>query len=89
MIVTTNSGHGRQRCDPPADRGSPRRTEQRVKGHPPLEGCFSPAPSRGRNAVERPFCRLKDHRRIAIRYDKPADDFLSAVYIVASATCWL
>lgn len=35
------------------------------------------------------FCRLKDYRRIATRYDKLADSFLGAVYLVASVTCWL
>ena len=44
---------------------------------------------RGRNAIERMPCRLKDDRRIATRHDKLADNFLGAVYIVASITCWL
>ena len=35
------------------------------------------------------FCRLKDYRRIATRYDKLADNCLAAIYIVASVTCWL
>ena len=30
---------------------------------------------RGRNVIERMFCRLKDFRRIATRYDKRADIF--------------
>jgi|TARA_Y100000310_G_scaffold227253_1_gene229461 transposase len=44
---------------------------------------------RGRNVVERMFCRLKDFRRIATRYDKRADTFLSAVLIVATIVWWL
>ncbi len=36
---------------------------------------------RERNIVERFFCRLKDMRRIAQRFDKHADNFLSAVYL--------
>ena len=44
---------------------------------------------RGRNVVERMFCRLKDYRRIATRYDKRADTFLSAVFIVATLIWWL
>ncbi|MET4260938.1 transposase [Bradyrhizobium sp. S3.12.5] len=33
----------------------------------------------GRNVIERCFCRLKDFRRIATRYDKLARNFLAAV----------
>lgn len=43
---------------------------------------------RGRNLIERMFCRLKDFRRIATRYDKRADIFLSAVFITAAITWW-
>ena len=53
------------------------------------KSCFSPVLYRGRNAVERMFCRLKDYRRIATRYDKLANNFPGAVYIVAAVTCWL
>lgn len=35
------------------------------------------------------FCRLKDFRRIATRYDKPADVFRSAVFIAAATIWWL
>lgn len=42
----------------------------------------------GRNLIERMFCRLKDFRRIATRYDKRADIFLSAVFITAAITWW-
>ena len=38
------------------------------------KSCFGPVLYRGRNAVERMFCRLKDYRRIATRYDKLADN---------------
>jgi transposase len=38
---------------------------------------------KGRNVIERCFCRLKDFRRIATRYDKLARNFLSAVCFVA------
>jgi transposase len=34
------------------------------------------------------FCRLKDVRRIATRYDKRADNFLSAVLLAAAGTWW-
>jgi IS5 family transposase len=35
------------------------------------------------------FCRLKDARRIATRYDKCANNFLSAVCLVALIYFWL
>ena len=41
---------------------------------------------RKRNLIERVFCRLKDFRRIATRYDRRADVFLSAVYLAATVT---
>ena len=44
---------------------------------------------RQRNLVERMFCRLKDFRRIATRYDKRADTFLAAVFIAATLVWWL
>ncbi|WMT85263.1 transposase [Pelagibacterium sp. 26DY04] len=39
---------------------------------------------KSRNLIERMFCRLKDFRRIATRYDKRADTFLSAVFVAAT-----
>jgi transposase len=42
-----------------------------------------------RNVVERMFCRLKDFRRIATRYDKRADTFMSAVFLVAAIVWWI
>lgn len=44
---------------------------------------------RGRNVVKRMFCRLKDFRRIATRYDKRADTFLSAIFIAAAIIWWI
>lgn len=41
-----------------------------------------------RNLIERMFCRLKDFRRIATRYDKRADIYLSAILIAAVVTWW-
>jgi len=51
--------------------------------------CFSPFLYRNRNAIERMFCRLKDFRRIATRYDRNATNFLAAVCIVAAVCSWL
>lgn len=44
---------------------------------------------KARNLIERMFCRLKDFRRIATRYDKRADTFLAAVLIAATLLWWL
>lgn len=41
-----------------------------------------------RNLIERAFCRLKDWRRIATRYDKLAINFASAVAIAATVIWW-
>lgn len=41
-----------------------------------------------RNIIERMFCRLKDWRRIATRYDKLANNFASAVALAAVITWW-
>lgn len=41
-----------------------------------------------RNAVERAFCRLKDFRAIATRYDKLARNFLAGLCIAASLSFW-
>jgi putative transposase len=50
---------------------------------------YDPIAYRSRNLIERMFCRLKDFRRIATRYDKRADTFLSAVLIAAALVWWL
>jgi transposase len=39
---------------------------------------------KGRNVIERCYCRLKDFRRIATRYDKLARNFFSSVCVVAA-----
>lgn len=44
---------------------------------------------RQRNLVERMWCRLKDFRRIATRYDKLARNYLSSVLIAATFAYWL
>ena len=42
-----------------------------------------------RNAIERCFCRLKDFRRIATRYDKLAKNYLSGLYLAALVAYWI
>jgi transposase len=44
---------------------------------------------RDRHLVENAFCRLKDYRRVATRYDKLAGNFLSAVALAALVAYWL
>jgi len=53
------------------------------------KNCFSPALYRDRNAIERMFCRLKDFRRIATRYDRLAATFMAALCIAATVSYWL
>jgi transposase len=53
------------------------------------KNCFSPFLYRKRNAIERIFCRLKDFRRVATRYDRNAANFLAAVCIAAVVSYWL
>lgn len=43
---------------------------------------------RARNLVERLWCRLKDWRRIATRYDKLAANYLSGVFLAATILFW-
>ena len=42
-----------------------------------------------RNLIERAFCRLKDFRRIATRYDKLACTYVAAVALAAIITWWI
>jgi transposase len=43
---------------------------------------------KARNLIERLWCRLKDWRRIATRYDKLARNFLAAALIAATIIYW-
>ena len=44
---------------------------------------------RNRNAIERMFCRLKDFRRIATRYDKLARNYLASLCLAALVSSWI
>jgi transposase len=44
---------------------------------------------RDRWLVEAMFCRLKDFRRVATRYNKLARNYLSAVTLAAAIAFWL
>ena len=53
-----------------------------------LRACES-ATDKDRNVIERCYCRLKDFRRIATRYDKLARNYFSALCLVAAVAFWL
>ena len=53
------------------------------------KNCFSRTLYKGRNAIERMFCRLKDFRRVATRYDRLAANYLAAGGIAATVSYWL
>ncbi len=41
-----------------------------------------------RNVIERMFCKLKNWRRIATRYDRLAQNYLSGLALAAIITAW-
>ena len=49
---------------------------------------FNRSRYKGRNVIERMFCRLKDFRRVATRYDKNAAKFLAALCLAALICYW-
>jgi transposase len=61
---------------------------------PPTASRRSPIPYdaeayKARNLVERMWCRLKDWRRLATRYDKLARNFLATTLLAAVFSYWL
>jgi transposase len=42
-----------------------------------------------RNVIERTFCRLKDFRAIATRYDKTARNFLAGLCLATALAYWI
>jgi len=42
-----------------------------------------------RHRIENAFCRLKDFRRIATRYDRLARNFLASICLVAAVVWWI
>ncbi len=56
----------------------------RIAQHP-----FDAATYRLRNIIERTFCRLKDFRRIATRYDKLARNYLAGICLVTVICYWI
>ena len=55
-------------------------TQSRVK----LQRSVEPALYRKRNLIERFFCKLKQFRRVATRFDKLARNYLATILITAS-----
>jgi len=42
-----------------------------------------------RNVIERMFCRIKDWRRIATRFDRNIKNFMGAIALAATVIWWL
>jgi len=42
-----------------------------------------------RNVIERMFCRFKDWRRVAMRYDRKIETFMATIVIAATVIWWL
>jgi transposase len=69
----------------PADQVAGRRRRGSQGGRPPA---FDPAACKDRNTVERAFCKLRQHRAVATRYDK-RDFTWRGTVDVASIRIWL
>jgi transposase len=50
---------------------------------------FNKKSYRQRHRIENAFCRLKDFRRIATRYDKLARNFLASICLAAAIVWWV
>jgi transposase len=59
-------------------------TASRTKPYPLDRVCY-----RRRNVIERLFCRLKNWRRLATRYDRLARNYLAALALVAVVSEWI
>lgn len=79
------------------DAGSLRRMLRQAGAVPVIPGrtnrkrkiAYDMARYRDRHLVENAFCRIKDYRRVATRYDKLADNFLSGVALAIIVAFWL
>lgn len=59
-------------------------TASRAKPYP-----LDRAAYKRRNVIERLFCRLKNWRRIATRYDRLAENYLAGIALVSIVIAWL
>lgn len=50
---------------------------------------FNKTTYKHRHRIENAFCRLKDFRRIATRYDRLARNFMASVCLVAAIVWWV
>jgi transposase len=50
---------------------------------------FDPAIYKQRNVIERMFCRFKDWRRVATRFDRNIKTFMATIAIAATVIWWL
>ena len=50
---------------------------------------FNKKSYRKRHRIENAFCRLKDFRRIATRYDRLARNFLASIHLAAAIVWWI
>jgi len=50
---------------------------------------FSKKSYKERHRIENAFCRLKDFRRIATRYDRLATNFVASIHLVAAIVWWI
>ena len=54
-----------------------------------VQYAYDKAIYRERNVIERMFCRLKDWRRIATRFDRNITNFMAAIALAAAVIWWL
>jgi len=54
-----------------------------------IQYSYDKAVYRQRNVVERLFCRLKDYRRVATRYDRKIKVFMATIALAATVIYWL
>jgi transposase len=50
---------------------------------------FDPVIYKQRNVIERMFCRFKDWRRVATRFDRKIETFMATIAIAATVIWWL
>jgi transposase len=67
---------------------SPRKALRRPKSNRKVQRDFDKDAYKARHLIENFFCKLKQYRAIATRYDKTARNFLAAIHL-AAAVIWL
>ena len=95
-LVAAVAAPGRLLADKAYDADSLRRwlKQRRVKAVIPSTATrttpypFDRRAYRRRNTIERLFCRLKNWRRLATRYDRLARNYVASLVLVAVITEW-